>query len=340
MKLSFNSAVPVDYTEVGYGQAASNIFRSLLTIGYSTSLDHPTAPIQINFMQPHLFRDKPGTYNVLYFPWESTELRTGWEDICNRPNIDEVWTASDWSAKCLRNLNIKKEIKVYPHGINAIWKPRLRKRTGPLRYLIVDAEANRKGWQESFDAFRDVFGDDPNKATLTIKTRQHCLARWRDDIGRFRFPGDLPNVEVIIGKHTDEQMVELFHSHDVLLFASAGEGWGLIPFQMLATGGLAITTKEWCHYHKYLGDFALRSTYAISPWPGEHPGDVCRVDKKHLRELIRKSYDEFEDQSKIHFKNSFKLHEEYDWVELTREAFADIIPSATKKLQPGRAGKP
>ena len=334
MRLSFNSAVPVDYTEVGYGQAANNIYRSLMALGYSPNLDNPNADIQINFMQPHLFRSKPSTYNVLYFPWESTQLRSGWVDICNNSRVDEIWTASDWTAGCLEKLDINKPIRVYPHGINSMWRPRLRKREGPLKYLIVDAEANRKGWQESFDAFRDVFGDDPRKATLTIKTRQRCLARWKDSIGSFKFPGDLPNVTVDIKKYTDEEMVRLFHDHDVLLYASAGEGWGLIPFQMLASGGLAIVTEEWCHYKKYLGRFALKSNYAYSPWPGEHPGDVCRVDKKHLRELIKLSYDSFEEESKFHFKQSFSLHEEYDWIELTRAAFDGIIPRAAKKLQP------
>jgi len=334
VRISFNSAVPVDYTEVGYGQAANNIYRSMLTLGYNVNLDNPHAEIQLNFMQPHIFRaPKHPTYNILYFPWESTELRTGWVDICNRPNIDELWTVSNWTAKCLRALPIKKPIKVYPHGINAMWKPRLRKRKGPLRYLIVDAEANRKGWQESFEAFREVFGDDPRKATLTIKTRQRCMARWKDSFGRYRNPGELPNVTVDVKKYSDEEMVRLFHDHDVLLYASYGEGWGLIPFQMLATGGIAITTAEWCHYKDYLGNYALRSNYSCSPWRGEHPGDICRPNQKHLRELIQYSYDHFDEDAKEHFRRSFELHEEYDWIELTRSALAGIIPAAEQKLQ-------
>lgn len=332
MRLSFNSAVPVDYTEVGYGQAASNIYRSLLTLGYQATLDNALAPVQINFMQPHLYRANFKAYNVLYFPWESTDFRTGWVDVCNQSSIDEIWTVSNWSAYWYEQIGITKPIKVYPHGINAVWKPKLRKRQGPLRYLIVDAEANRKGWQESFEAFREVFKDDPSKATLTIKTRQRCMARWKDGIGRFRNPADLPNVSTNISRLSNEEMVQLFHDHDVLLYASAGEGWGLIPFQMLATGGIAITTEEWCHYKDYLGNFGLRSTYGRTRWEGEHPGDVCYIDQKHLVELVSKSYEDFEEESKNQFKKSFELHKEYDWIELTKEAFSGIVDRANLKF--------
>lgn len=699
MRISFNSAVPVDYREVGYGNASHWIYHSLLSIGHQVTLDNPLAPVQVCFMQPHLFRSKGysnKTYNILYMPWESTEFRTGWVDILNGDNVDEVWTTSDWCAKWFVEAGVKKITKVFPHGIESDWKPKLRKRAGPVKYLIVDAEANRKGWQESFDAFREVFHDDPSKATLTIKTRQRCMARWKDDLGRFRNPADLPNVDVTVEKYSGEEMVQLFHDHDVLLYASClsedteiltregwkkkdevfigdiaatvndkmeleyclitdkfdyqvdeklvsiknashdilvtknhdmmvyksriknaprrklkakevleasektsagakwripvvpdvskiprsasfsksslnlsdsrwnarklpeniptasfyellgwfiaegslyesvetghkvidiaqvidanpekyerikllakdiglnpiddkiessrairiyctelfefysrcghgalnkriprevlnledrtalealfaglvggdgsglnnshnaisyytssiglrddfqelcfklgyrttvwirpgetktivdhvattgdnymigvarefnsgtfkldeavseidysgnvwcittkngtlisrrngkisimhncGEGWGLIPFQMLATGGVAITTEEWCHYRDYLGNFALRSEYGRTRWEGEHPGNVCYIDQKHLVELVSQSYENFEEESKTHFKQSFKLHEEYDWVDLTRTAFLDIKDSANAKF--------
>lgn len=177
MRLSLNSAVPIDYTQVGYGTAASNMYRSILELGHTALLDDRTAPLQFHWKQPHLFQPH-GDYNILYFPWESTEFRTGWLEICNGPRVDEVWTTSDWCKEVFQNIGVEKPITVFPHGIQSVWKPkRRRKRKGPLRFLIVDAEANRKGWQEAFDAFRDVFGTDRSRATLTIKTRQRCYAR-------------------------------------------------------------------------------------------------------------------------------------------------------------------
>lgn len=325
MRISFNSAVELDYTEVGYGHAANNMYRSLLQLGHQVTLENETAPVQIHWKQPHLLQQvNLRNHNVLYFPWESTEFRTGWLDVIESKKVDEVWTTSDWCKKIFINEGVTKPINVYPHGITSVWTPKKRKRSGPLKYLIVDAEANRKGWQEAFDAFRDVFKDDLRKATLTIKTRQKCMARWMDSNRRFRSPNDLPNVNINISRLSNQDMVQLYLNHDVFIGPSAGEGWGFLPFQMLATGGPTIATAEWAHYRDYLGDLALRSNYGHTKWEGEHPGDVCHIDQDHLRELVQLSYDDFDNQSKVSFKNALKLHQEYDWLKLTETAFKDL----------------
>lgn len=327
MRISINSAVELDYTEVGYGNAISNIYKSLKRQKHTVSVNDPTAPLQINWMQPHLYRPNRFQYQVLYFPWESTEFRTGWTDICNSDKVDEVWTTSPFCKKVFEDQGVKKAepINVFGHGISADWTPKLRKRKGPVRYLIVDAEANRKGWQESFDAFRAVFKDNPRQATLTIKTRQRCMARWFDEYNRVRSPGELPNVEINVSRLSNEEMVQLFQDHDVLLYASKGEGWGFIPQQMLATGGMTICTAEWAPYKHYLGDMALRSTYGHTSYEGEHPGDICYPDQKHLQELVQLSYDDYDNQAAKFFAQSFDVHDEYNWDTLTENAFKNVL---------------
>ena len=325
MRISLNSAVEIDYTEVGYGHAANQMYRSLLQLGHQVILENDTAPIQFHWKQPHLLGfPNIRLHNILYFPWESTKLKKGWLEVCESNKVDEIWTTSDWCKNIFIENGITKPIKVYPHGITSAWSPRKRRRNGPVKFLIVDAEANRKGWQEAFDAFRAVFKDDPRKATLTIKTRQRCMARWFDQNNRVRSPAELPNVNINISRLSNDEMVQLYQDHDVMINPSYGEGFGFIPFQMLATGGITITTAAWAHYRDYLGDMKLRSKYVHTKWEGEHPGDVCQPDQQHLEELIRLAYDDFDNQADYFFKNSFKLHEEYDWLNLTKTAFEDL----------------
>ena len=327
MRISINSAVEIDYTEVGYGNAISNIYQSLKRLKHSVSINDATAPLQLNWMQPHLFRPNRFQYQILYFPWESTEFRTGWRDICNRDTVDEVWTTTEWTKSIFEKEGVQKAepINVFGHGISSDWTPKLRKRNGPVKYLIVDAEANRKGYQEAFDAFRAVHGNDPRRATLTIKTRQRCMARWFDGDGRVRSPGEIPNVNINISRLSNEEMVKLFQDHDVLIYPSKGEGWGFIPQQMLATGGITITTAEWAPYKHYLGDLALKSSYGHTSYEGEHPGDICYPDQKHLEELVRLSYDDYENQTEKFFAQSFDVHEEYSWDSLTKKAFERVL---------------
>lgn len=326
MRISLNSAVPVDFVEVGFGTAASNVYSSMLALGHQVTLDDRLAPVQLHWKQPHLYQNVGHAYNILYFPWESTQFRTGWLEICNQPGIDEIWTTSEWCKKIFDEIGIDKPVKVFPHGISSVWKPkrRVREKNRPLKFLIVDAEANRKGYQEAFDAFRAVFPNDKRIATLTIKTRQMCLARWKDDKNVLHSPGELNNVDIQIGKMPEKDLVKLFQDHDVLIYPSWGEGFGFIPLQMLATGGIAITTAEWAHYAKYLGDFALDSTYARTKWEGEHPGLMCKPKQDHLEELVRKSYDEFQEQADRHFEQAWDIHAEYDWMRFTEEALRDL----------------
>lgn len=326
MKISFNSAVPLTYTEVGYGNAATNMYQSLIALGHDVHLDDNSCPIQVHWKQPDLYKPT-GKYDILYLPWESTELKTGWLETMNSESVKEIWTTSDWCKKIFINAQVEKEISVYPHGINKSWEPIKRisaKKGRPIKYLIIDAEANRKGWQEGFDAFNEVFGEDSSKATLTIKSRQRNMIRWKDEFGGTHSPNERKNVRITLGTLSEDEMIGLFYEHDVLIYPSWGEGFGFIPFQMLATGGIAITTAEWCHFDKYLGDFALQSQYWPSPWRGEHEGLMCKPNQEHLVELIRKSYVEFDSQIIDHKKRAQSLHKEYDWLSLTDSAFSDL----------------
>lgn len=334
MRISLNSAVPLDYRVCGYGNVTEAIYSSLKQAGWQVSIDDPTAPVQFHYKQPHLLRPVPGAYNILLFVWESTELRSGWDKMLSNPHLDEIWTASDWNHKIFQDLGIN-VTKIFPHGIDPIWKPKKRKSRAnrPVKYLIVDAEANRKGCQEAFDGFRAVFGDDPRKATLTIKSRQRCMIRWFDERRMIHSPDEFRNVKIELGTYSDEEMVKLIQDHDVNIFPSLGEGFGLIPFQMLATGGISIVTEEWCHYTDYLNGLGIRSSYVQSPWRGEHEGNMCKPNQKHLEDLIRKSYDEFDELSKMAFKRSLDLHVEYNWLDLTKQAFKDVERNANLKFE-------
>lgn len=325
MKISINSAVQIDYTSVGFGVAINNIYRSLIALGHDPVINDETAPVAFNWMQPHMFKPTPGQYQILYFPWESTKFLEKWTDICNSEGVDEVWTTSDWCKEVFIAEGITKPITVFNHGIESIWTPKKRIRKGPVRYLNMGGPANRKGWQESFDAFRDIFGDDPRKATLTIKANERSLVRWFDERQFVHSPSELRNVKVITTKLSTPELVKMYHEHDVNIYPSYGEGWGFIPHQSLATGMQTICTEEWAPYKQYLGDLGLKSHYGPTKWHGEHEGDVCYPDLGDLREKLVISYDEFEDQSQKFFKQSWDIHHEYDWKTLTEKAFEKVV---------------
>lgn len=325
MKISINSPVPVGEYNNGFGHAVGFIYSSLKKLGYDVSLDNPYADIQFHWQQPHNCKPVPGKYNILYFPWESTELRDRWLGIINQPDIDEVWTTSDWCEKILNDLPIEKPIYLYRHGIDHKWVPKKRLvENRPVKFLVVDCEANRKGWQEAFDAFVSAYGNQKDVATLTLKSRGVCMVRWHDEQRRVHKPTEYNNVNVILGTLPVDIMRKLYYDHDVIITPSYGEGFAFIPFQMIATGAPAIVTAEWADYRDYLGETALRSNYGRSKWPVEHPGDVCFPDQKHLKELIVDVTENYEHHSDLAMKNAVRLHKDYDWLKLTESSFSDL----------------
>ena len=285
---------------------------------YST----PLAPVEFTFAQPDYFTPNDKQYQIVLTPWESTELHEGWVERFN--SADETWATSDWVAEVYRKAGVTNVTTVYPHGIEKIYSPRFKTRKGPLRFLHMGGPANRKGAQEAFDAFREVFKDDPRKATLTIKAYQRSHVRWYQN-GRVRDPADLPNVEVITKEMELDELKEFTNKFNVNIYPSYGEGWGFIPMETLAQGTPTIATEAWCHYRDYLGDLAVKSNQIKSPWPHEHPGLVYQPDMDDLVEKIRLVYDDYENQSALAFKRSFQLHKEYDWDDLTNKAFAHIV---------------
>lgn len=292
-------------------------------LGHKVYFDTPVAPVEFTFAQPDYFEPKEKQHQIILTPWESTELRPGWLENFNM--ADEVWATSDWVADVYRAQGVQNVTTVYPHGIEKIYQPLLKKRRGPLKFLIQGPPANRKGSQEAFDAFREVFKDDPSKATLTIKAYQRSNVRWYDKFGRVRNPADLPNVQVVTKEMEIEELVQFTNQFNASIYPSFGEGWGFIPMETLAQGTPTICTEAWCHYKDYLGDLAIKSELVQSPWPNEHPGQVYKPDMQDLCDKIRLVYEDYENQSLRAFRNSFDLHNEYNWLTLTEKAFAPVV---------------
>jgi glycosyltransferase involved in cell wall biosynthesis len=235
--------------------------------------------------------------------------------------MDEVWATSDWTAGVFKDAGVIKPVHTYRHGIDPIWTPRLRERGDKLRFLHVGEPAPRKGGQYALDAFFDAFGERDD-VHLTIKGHhQHFVRSWQ--MGAVKSP-ELPNVTINTDNLSTEDMVKLFHEHDVLVYPSWGEGFGLIPLQALATGMPTICTSAWAPYKKYLHDLKLSSERVRSTWT-YHPGKVYQPNYDQLVNLYRQAESDFFNLSHQFHKQTDLVHAEYNWERLTQKAFAHIV---------------
>jgi len=309
----------------GYGYAGLNIVESLKSLGHEVPYSYPKAPVQLNFAQPEHFKMHRGQYQIGYTPWESTKIPDRWKNMLDY--CDEIWTTSDWCANTFED-NGYKNIYVYPHGIQDIWVPKRRTESDVIKFLHVGEPAPRKAGQMVVDVFSQLYGNNP-KYSLTIKAYHSNTTRVYNNYIDKEIIG-LPhklfsNINLITDELTDIELVKLYHDHDVLVYPSYGEGFGFIPLQALATGMPTICTSGWAHYENFLGPLKLNSQLIDSPWPFPHEGKVFEPNRQHLVELMRDVAINFKAYSGYYYAQSTKIHETYNWLELTKNSFDHIF---------------
>jgi glycosyltransferase involved in cell wall biosynthesis len=119
----------------------------------------------------------------------------------------------------------------------------------------------------------------------------------------------------------------MFHYHDVLLYPSEGEGFGLIPLQALATGMPVISTGVWCSYEKFLLGNVIDSTMGVSPVKERYErfGDVVLPNLKSFVDLLKTTADEITKQSKAFLSQVPEITAEYNWQYRTNMAMDSLI---------------
>ena len=321
MDISFYTIKRNRDTSIGYGGAGFKIITSLQELGHRVLFDNPDCRVQLCFTPPHTYRWHPGQYRIGMSPWESTELPHNW--LQNMNDCDEVWATSEWTADVFRNSGVTKPVYVYEHGLESKWAPVQRNRGDVVKFLHQGEPALRKGGQMAVDAFRAAFGDRTD-VHLTVKAYyQHNIGVWQH--GFFLKPDyAYDNVTVITGNLSSQELIDLYAEHDVLVYPSYGEGFGLIPLQALGTGMPVISTGEWAPYRRFLEPLELYGRWDRSVW-SLHPGNVLYPNYDMLVGLYRHAFNNIETLQEKFYKQADEVHKAYNWVEKTEQAMEHIV---------------
>lgn len=322
MQISFHTHYGGLDTTQGYGVAGYNIVKSLQELGHTTPFNDAGSPVMFNFTQPSYFQFNDGQYNIGYTPWESTLLNDNWANLMN--DCSEMWTTSDWCKQVFKDNGVTAPMYVYPHGINHEWSPFRRRSNRVLRFLHHGEPAHRKGGQMVVNAFGELFGNKPGYE-LTLKANGFTAVRAESSLGIEAVDKHFKNVFIIKNVLDLPDLISLYKQHHVLLYPSYGEGFGFIPLQAMATGMPVIMTTTWAPYKNYSVGLDIKDRLVDTLWPGEHPGKVLEPTYESLKEQMIRAADDFETFSDQAFEFAPKIHDEYDWVNVTERAFAPIV---------------
>ncbi|MUP45424.1 glycosyltransferase [Gramella sp. BOM4] len=180
---------------------------------------------------------------------------------------DSIIVASDFTKKTLDLYpGALPPVHVIPYGFPPVYKDRIYSSMGArkLKVLFVGGMTQLKGVANILEAF-DEF---KNSAELTLvgrKSFDKCAALERG-LAEHTWIPSLPHKKVL----------ELMREHDVLLFPSLFEGYGLVITEAMAQGTPVITTNRTCG-----ANFIVDGQ---NGWMVE-PGNTASIVNK-LREVI------------------------------------------------------
>lgn len=317
----------------GYAYTYQEIAKHLRQYKYndeqiSIDINSPKSQVQLYYGSPGgFFYDHQ--YKIQMTQWESTLIPPNWVDHAKR--YDEWWTANQFGANAFIDAGVPAEkIHVFEHGVDAsVWTPRKRKRKDVIRFLHVDSGSPRKRAPLAVEAFKKAFGGKFGyEITLKHSHYSQSDADWHDEsVLAERGTWESATVRHIKENITLDQLVSLFKFHDILIYPSEGEGFGLIPLQALATGMPVISTSRWCSYEKFLNGNVIESTLGVSPIVETYVrhGNVVLPDIDSMVYLMKKAVEDFDHQSDLFYNQIDQVTSEYNWQKRTNDAIDSLI---------------
>jgi len=304
---------------MGYGYASVCIIEALQRKKIRVDFDKEIAPVGINFIQPEYYKTYKKQYKIGYTPWESTVIPDAWRYLME--SQDELWTTSQFCKEVYANYDI--DTTVVPHGIDPeVFKIQERTLVDKFIFYHIGSPTEGKGSQRVVDAFLDLFDGQDDKM-LVLKSTGETNARWTDKKGFYHGnAGNHPQIQVVKFDLTVEDMSHLYNIAHCFVYPSNGEGFGLIPFQAMATGIPILVTngtgmKDFAHY-------GLPLKCEPEEAHGIHLGMWDKPDEQHLRELMQHVVDNWEAENKRAIQNARIIHATQTW-DIVADQIVDLI---------------
>lgn len=330
----------------GYGKSLIEIKESLrrtVVDGNPISVEHNSKraygqlyygphPIEISGGQAHY----PHQYKIHMSQTESDFFHS--HKVFAYSNVDEFWTASEWGKNAAINSGIPEEkTHVYHHGVFSEKYPSyLRGKRNKIRFLHIDSGSRRKRSDLVEHAFNIVYEKNKDiELTLKYSHDPHGGESWLKEStlvnrGNWIRPGTRHINETL----SHEEMISLMHFHDVLVYPSEGEGFGLIPLEALCTGMPVISTYEWAPYSEYFLEGHLVSEIKHSDYDWGYPkigrGTITSVDA--IVEKMEEFIANITEYSSDYLERSSLVRSDYDWTNITPKFFKDFFERSSYPL--------
>lgn len=296
----------------GYQNAAVHSIRALQDKGYGVFYNRKEIPFHINFCPPPYYQLQ-NEVNIGYTPWESTIIPSSWKH--NMSISSEIWATSEFVKEIYLKNQVHPIVHVIPHGISDEFEIYERELNGRFNFIHVGGDSKRKNAQLVVDAFLELYDGDTDYQ-LILKYNKFCFADVYLD-GQIVPAHNHPQIIGIPENFTIDQLVRLYHKCHCLVYPTSGEGFGMIPFEAIATGLPTICTDlTGC------ADFAKMSIPLPATWGeadfnshlyGSDTGNWAVPSYDDLIDLMTHVVNEYDEFKKYTVQSARIIHSEMTW---------------------------
>ena len=267
------------------------IIDDLLAKSKGLTVDSVTSMTLLHFTIATEFigkQNSPFKRNIGYTMLETDKVTPMWAQKCNM--MDAIFTPSPFCLSSFMQSGITVPIRIVPLGTDPEkFKPEGEKLLNfPTKYNFLSVgqwllQGDRKNMVGVIRTFHSIFKD--NKDVGLIIKSYHESAGTRDKLAITNSiqslrneaglkPGDGPQVYLIHGAMSEENIIKLYRNADCFLMPTAGEAWGM-PLLEAATMGIPCITTGGTGSEAFLNpEFTILLDYNWQPigdmlrWPG------------------------------------------------------------------------
>jgi len=303
------------WRSAGYTEVSLQIFNALLKKDQKVLWNSTGTKAHVNYCIP-LYYQFPSAKVIGYTPWEFTVIPPAWIDNLNK--CDQIWTTSSWCADAYKACNLDPQIRVVPHGISDEWAIEEREIGDKFYFLHVGGDLPRKNVRMVIKAFLELYEGDKD---------YHLILKATDAISNLKLDPSFdevknhPQITIITQFLSEDDLISLYHHSHCMLYPTQGEGFGLIPFQAIATGMPTICTNlTGCTEYADLSmplraEFGQASALDIDEQGLPYDEEILLAvpDYNHLLELMKETTDNYLSVKGKAMRGARYLHQFQSW---------------------------